>query len=105
MGGAQLCDAVIRDIVQNWVRAFRRGPPRVQCTQVPSLAVGISADEGVLRRLAARFGAEAIWVNLPSTEEPLQPLREVRQSLRLLRSSIAYLVPSMVGHLSMRCVR
>lgn len=80
-GGAQLCDAVIRDIVQNWVRAFRRGPPRVQCAQVPSLAVGISADEGVLRRLAARFGAEAIWVNLPSTEEPLQPLREVRQIL------------------------
>jgi len=73
----QACDAVIRIIVQYWVRAFRKAPPRLSSTTVSS----ITADEAVLRQLAARFGAEAMWVSLQSSDDPLQPLREVRQML------------------------
>merc|ERR1712139_713017 len=79
-GGAQMCNAVIRVIVKNWIRAFRHSP-RLATLDTSSFAIGIGADEAALEQLAARFGTEAIWANLPSSEEPLQPLREVRQML------------------------
>lgn len=76
-GAPQACDAVIRTIVQYWVRAFRRAPPRSSNT----IVLSITADEAALRQLAARFGAEAMWANSLTADDPLQPLHEVRQML------------------------
>merc|ERR1712178_676082 len=76
-GAPQACDALIWIIVQHWIKAFRRAPPKDSSAALAS----ITADEAVLRQLAVRFGAEAMWSNLQISDEPLQPLREVRQML------------------------
>jgi len=78
-GAAQICDALIRTIVQHWLRAFRRGPPKLSVTTVGGLTTCITADVAGLRQLAARFGAEAIWASSSPQEDPLQPMSEVRQ--------------------------
>jgi len=80
-GSAQICDAVIRKIVQHWIRAFRRGPPRLASQTASSATTSMDADMALLRQLSAQFGAEALWVSAASTDDPLQPLREVRQML------------------------
>jgi hypothetical protein len=75
-------DAVIRIIVRSWVRAFSRSPPRLSSSAVSTITSAIDADESAIRRLAATFGAEAMWANVSSSDDPLQPLREIREMFR-----------------------
>lgn len=76
-----ICDAVIKVIVLYWLRAFRLKPPTLSRDSVASITIPFTADEAALRQLAARFGAESIWAGRQSSEEPLQPMREVRTML------------------------
>jgi len=78
-GAAQICDALIRTIVQYWLRAFRRGQPRLSVTTVEGITTCITADVTDLRQLAARFGVEAIWASVAQINNPLQPMNEVCQ--------------------------
>jgi len=75
----QLSDAVIRRIVQSWIRSLRRGPPRLSLSTSEAVCSAITEDESALQELAVAYGASEKWSKCLASQDPLQPLREIRQ--------------------------
>lgn len=71
------CNAVVRQLIDRWVRQFRKAPPKLSGNpQLPRL---IEADELALKALARHWEADATWKGAMSN--PVQPLHEVRRML------------------------